>query len=55
MQEYVDSLIQEVEVFIGCYLFQEMKTFRPKNYLAEWSIPEMQFEDDAALKVGSFF
>ena len=32
-----------------------MKTFRPKNYLAEWSIPEMKFEEDAALQVGCFF
>lgn len=29
-----------------------MKTFRPRNYLAEWPMPELSFEDDIALQVG---
>lgn len=32
-----------------------MKTFRPKNYLSEWPMPELRFEEDAALQVRAWF
>ncbi|KAK8830536.1 hypothetical protein WA577_004268 [Blastocystis sp. JDR] len=39
MQDYVDSLIQE-----------EMKTFHPRNYLAEWPMPELKFDSNPELQ-----
>ncbi|KNB41903.1 pre-mRNA-splicing factor SPF27-like protein [Blastocystis sp. subtype 4] len=32
-----------------------MKTFRPRNYLEEWPMPAVKFEDDLALQVRFHF
>ena len=56
MQELVDNMIQEVIIKRVCIIpSQEMKTFRPRNYLEEWPMPAVKFEDDLALQVRFHF
>ena len=56
MQDRVDALIQEVLDVENCpYLVQEMKSFVPRNYLADWPMPEIKFDSHPGLQVGNPF